>query len=101
METMDTSITNTLARVALAESPELVCVATSRDVNEVNRWRSLLMRFAIPVQVQTYSVREPGNHDRTVYLIYVNPNDEDLAVRLVQPQLDLPIFPLAHLRHTS
>lgn len=84
----------------LLDSPELVCVATTRDRAQAARWQGALERVKIPVRTQTISVGQPGQPRETVYLLYVRPSDEEAAMRRLGPQPDLPIFPLAHLRQT-
>lgn len=85
----------------LLESPEVVCIATSRSAFDVGAWQAALNDAGIPFQVQTVSVREFRRHPRAVYLLYVSPADEQRATGLLRPRQDLPIFPLAHLRETS
>ena len=80
---------------------ELVGIATSRDASRVQAWRNALSGFGIPSRIQTVTARSRGRAPQVAYLLYVDPADEDHAVRLVGGTLDGPIFPLAHLRHTD
>ncbi|MDI3338949.1 MAG: hypothetical protein QJR03_00285 [Sphaerobacter sp.] len=87
--------------IALLDSPDLVCVATTRDRELANDWRAALERANMPVWTQTITVRETGQSPTAVYLLYVRPGEAERAMRVLGPQPDLPIFPLAHLRHSG
>lgn len=89
------------AGTTLLDSPDLICVGTTRDEAQVGLWEATLTEAGIPVRTQTISVRQRGEPPDVVYLLYVRPSDEEAAMRALEPRPDLPIFPLAHLRQTA
>lgn len=80
---------------------DVVCIATTSDLQGFEQWRSMLATYGITTRSQTVSVQEVFGQPRQVLLLYVSADDEERAQRLVQQQPDHPIFPLAHLRHAG
>lgn len=90
-----------VASAPLTDPGDLVCIGTTSDRAQFRLWTAALVSAGITARTQTISVREPDVEPRDVYLLYVPASDEDVAMQLVQPHRDLPIFPLAHLRLAS